>query len=236
MKINSVYRIFSENPLAGLIVLAATLLLLVPAWSLAQQPDEASEEAEISEEGPEEISLAEFARRERARRSMIGQPDRVITNANIDQVQGLVSTSAAPSTRGAMGEEMMEGEGEGEGEPAEGSEEDGDSDVEKWRGVFAEAVRDLENLINLGLVLELRIVDLNNSFFTATGPTKGDIQQQLQETREELQANQGQVQSARQTLNELESDAAMDGVPPGTIREMIGELPSRESFRNTPGR
>ena len=217
-----------------MLTLVTALLLLVPAWSLAQQPDEASEEAEISEEGPEEISLAEFARRERARRSMMGQPNRVITNANIDQVQGLVSTSAAPPTRGARGDEMMEGEGEGE--TAEGSEEDGDSDVEQWRGVFAEAVRDLENLINLGLVLELRIVDLNNSFFTATGPTKGDIQQQLQETREELQANQGQVQSARQTLNELESDAAMDGVPPGTIREMIGELPSRESFRNTPGR
>ena len=217
-----------------MLALVTALLLLVPAWSLAQQPDEASEEAEISEEGPEEISLAEFARRERARRSMMGQPDRVITNANIDQVQGLVSTSAAPPTRGAMGDEMMEGEDEGD--TAEGSEEDGDSDVEQWRGVFAEAVRDLENLINLGLVLELRMVDLNNSFFTATGPTKGAIQQQLQETREELQDNQGQVQSARQTLSALESDAAMDGVPPGTIREMIGELPSRESFRNTPGR
>jgi|ETN07SMinimDraft_1059922.scaffolds.fasta_scaffold70469_2 hypothetical protein len=219
-----------------MMTLVTALLILVPAWSLVQQPDEASEEAEITEEGPEEISLAEFARRERARRSMMGQPDRVITNANIDQVQGLVSTSAAPPTRGGMGDESMEGEGEGEGDTAEGSEEDGESDAEQWRGIFAEAVRELENLINLGLVLELRMVDLNNSFFTATGPAKGDIQQQLQETREELRNNQGQVQSARQTLNELESDAAMDGVLPGTIREMIGALPTRDSFRNTPGR
>ncbi len=214
-----------------MISLVTALLLMGTASSLAQETEKPSQEAQFAEEEPEEMSLAEFARKERARRSIIGQPDRVITNANINQVKGLISTSTAPPSSGEMGDGM----GEGEGDNAEGSEEEGDSDLEKWQGAFAGGVRQLENAINLGLVLELRMVDLNNSYFTATGPAKGGIQQQLQETREEIQANQGQVRAARQTLEDLENDAAMDGVPPGAIREMIGDLPTRASFRNAPG-
>ena len=75
------------------------------------------------------------------------------------------------------------------------------------------------------------MVDLNNSYFTATGPARGEIQEQLQATREEIQANTRQVQAVRQALSTLESEAAMEGIPPGTIREMIGELPTRQSIR-----
>jgi len=214
-----------------MISLVTALLLMGTPSSLAQETEKPSQEAQNAEEEPEEMSLAEFARKERTRRSIIGQPDRVITNANINQVKGLISTSTVPPSSGEMGDGM----GEGEGDNAEGSEEEGDSDLEKWQGAFADGVRQLENAINLGLVLELRMVDLNNSYFTATGPAKGKIQQQLQETREEIQANQGQVRAARQTLEDLENDAAMDGVPPGAIREMIGDLPTRTSFRNAPG-
>ena len=212
-----------------MITLVAALLLLVPTWSLAQEPEEASEEAEASEGASEELSLAEFARREKARRSNLGQPDRVITNANLDQVRGLVSTSGAPSAPEAMEGEMMEGEVEGE--PDEDSEEESGPDLGAWRGRFGEAVSALETAVNLGLVLELRMVDLNNSYFTATGPARGEIQEQLQATREEIQANTRQVQAVRQALSTLESEAAMEGIPPGTIREMIGELPTRESIR-----
>ena len=215
-----------------MITLMIALLLLVPTWSLAQEPEEVSEATEVFEEASEEISLAEFARRERARRSSIGQPDRVITNANISEIRGLVSTSAAPPTSGAMGGEMIDGEAEGEGESAEGTEEESGPDLGMWQSAFADAVRELESAINLGLVLELRMVDLNNSYFTATGPAKGEIQQQLQATREETQANQRQVQAARQALSALESEAAIAGVPPGTIREMIGDLPTRQTIRN----
>ena len=88
----------------------------------------------------------------------------------------------------------------------------------------------METAVNLGLVLELRMVDLNNSYFTATGPARGEIQEQLQATREEIQANTRQVQAVRQALSTLESEAAMEGIPPGTIREMIGELPTRQSI------
>ena len=205
-----------------MITLVLALLLLVPTRSLAQEPEEASEEAS------EEISLVELARRERARRSEAGQPDRVITNANIDQVRGLVSTSAAPSAPDAMEGEMTEGEAESESEE---DDEGSGPDLGAWQGRFGEAVGALETAVNLGLVLELRMVDLNNSYFTATGPARGEIQEQLQANREEIQDNTRQVQAARQALSALESEAAMEGIPPGTIREMIGELPTRESIR-----
>jgi hypothetical protein len=212
--------------------LAFALLLLVPTWSLTQGPEEFSDKTEVSEKAAEEISLAELARRERVRRSSLGQPDRVITNANLIEVRGLVSTSGAPPTAGEMGGRMIEGEVEGES--AEGTEEESGPDLEKWQSAFGDAVLQWERAVNLGLVLELRMVDLNNSYFTATGPARGAIQKQLQETREEIQNNQRQVKAVRQALNTLESEAAMEGVPPGTIREMIGELPTRQSIRNTP--
>ena len=79
------------------------------------------------------------------------------------------------------------------------------------------------------------MVDLNNSYFSSSGPAKGAIQQQLEETRQEIPIRQQDVQAARQALSALESEAAMDGIPPGTIREMIGELPTRQSIRNIPG-
>ncbi|MEE8348451.1 MAG: hypothetical protein V3R94_02700 [Acidobacteriota bacterium] len=214
-------------------MLVAVLLLLVPTWSLAQEPEEGSQTAEVSQEESGEISLAELARRERERRARIGQPDRVITNANIGEIKGLVSTGGGGPSPVGEGDPTLEGEGEGESE--EGTGEESGPDLGKWQSAFADAVRQLENAVNLGLVLELRMVDLNNSYFTATGPAQGEIQQQLQETREGIQENQSQVQAARQALRALESEAAMDGIPPGTIREMVGELPTRQSIQNTPG-
>jgi hypothetical protein len=211
-----------------MLTLVVVLLLFVPTWSRAQEPEEVSEGAEVSEEAPEEVSLAEWARRERLRRSKLGQPDRVITNANISESKGLVSTSGAPP---AVESEMTEGEGES----AESIEENTGPDLESWQASFAEAVQNLESAVNLGRVLELRMVDLNNSYFSASGPAKADIQQQLQETRQEIPINQRDVQAARQALSVLESEAAADGIPPGTIREMIGDLPSPQSIRDTPG-
>lgn len=215
-----------------MLTLAVALLLLVPTGSPAQEPEEVSEKAEVSEEASEEVSLAELARRERARRSSMGRPDRVITNANIREIKGLVSTSGTPPQ---VESTMSDGEDESAEETEENTEENTGPDLGEWQAAFAEAVQNLKNAINLGLVLELRMVDLNNSYFSSSGPAKSAIQQQLQETRQEIPINQQEVQAARQALNVLESEAAGDGIPPGTIREMIGELPKRQAIRNTPG-
>ena len=59
-----------------MIVLVLLLLLLTPAWSLAQDA--------------EEPSLAEIARRERERRAGLEQPAQIITNANLKNIQGFL--------------------------------------------------------------------------------------------------------------------------------------------------
>ena len=141
-----------------MLTLAVALLLLVPTWSPAQEPEEVSEKAEVSEEASEEVSLAELARRERARRSSMGQPDRVITNANIREIKGLVSTSSTPPQ---VESTMSDGEDESAEETEENTEENTGPDLGEWQAAFAEAVQNLKNAINLGLVLELRMVDLS---------------------------------------------------------------------------
>ncbi|MCH8320633.1 MAG: hypothetical protein IH790_06740 [Acidobacteria bacterium] len=75
------------------------VLLLVPAWSFAQD-----------DEGTKEPSLAELARKERERRAQLEEVP-LITNANIKRLGGgRVSTAAGPEaeTAATEGEEGAE--------------------------------------------------------------------------------------------------------------------------------
>lgn len=197
-----------------MIILIAVMLLLMPTWSMAQES--------------EEISLAELARRERERRAAMGKPVRIITNANIGELRGLVSTSGAPASVAA--------EGEGEEVGSEENSENGEGDAQDWQALFAEATLNLKNAVNRGLVLELKMNDLRNSYFSESdGTTKGRLQQLLTETQQEMVNSQGEVAAARQALGALQNEAQADGVPPGTIRDLVGDLPQAESIATSPG-
>ncbi|MCK5352503.1 hypothetical protein KAJ77_07980 [bacterium] len=191
------------------------VLLLVPAWSFAQD-----------DEGTKEPSLAELARRERERRAQLEEVP-LITNATLKRMGGgRVSTAAGPATE----TEPTEGE---EGAEENGSEK-AEGDPEVWEGRFDESRLNLKNAVNRDLVLQLKMNDLRNQYLSGSSSSQSRIQQQLLETQQEIEKNQQDVKSARQSLDTLQDEAQKEGVPDDTIIGLVGELPPDTSITPRP--
>ena len=201
-------------------VLMLLVLFFVPTWAMAQE----------SKETKKEPSLAELARRERERRANIKKEVPVITNATLKNLKGLVSVSEAPAAP-SQGETEAETEAETETEP----EETAEKDLASRKAEFGEARMNLKNAVNRSMVLQLKINDLRNAYFREDdGTTQARIQQQLQGTLQEIESNKQEVQAAREALQKLENEARKEGLQPGTIRELVGELPKEETISTSP--
>ncbi len=197
------------------------VLLLVPAWSFAQENKETK--------GP---SLAELARQERERRAQL-EEILIITNANLKRVGGgFVRTAAGPEaeTTATEGEEGAEGEVEAE----ENNSEKAETDPAVWEGRFGETRLNLKNAVNRDLVLQLKMNDLRNQYLSGSGTNQGRIQQQLLETQQEIEKNAQDVKSARQAMDELQSEAQKEGIPNDKIIGLVGELPPDTSITTRP--
>ncbi|MDA2939016.1 hypothetical protein MYX75_12245 [Acidobacteria bacterium AH-259-A15] len=194
------------------------VLFFVPTWAMAQE----------SKETKKEPSLAELARRERERRANIKKEVPVITNATLKNFKGLVSVSEAPAA-------PSQGETEAETETETEPEETAEKDLASREAEFDEARMNLKNAVNRSMVLQLKINDLRNAYFREDdGTTQARIQQQLQGTLEEIESNKQEVQAAREALQKLENEARKEGLQPGTIRELVGELPKEETISTSP--
>ncbi len=135
------------------------VLLLVPAWSFAQD-----------DEGNKEPSLAELARRERERRAQLEEVP-LITNATMKKMGGgRVSTAAGPETEA--------GPTEGEEGAEENGSEQAEADPAAWEGRFDESRLNLKTAVNRDLVLQLKMNDLRNQYLSGSGSSQSRIQQQ----------------------------------------------------------
>ena len=115
-----------------MIAIILLLLFIAPAWSLAQET--------------EEPSLVEAARQERERRASITVEVHVLTNRDVEEMKGLVSTGTAPEPAAEAGEE-----GEAEEEAS-------------WKELFDEAKLDLQNAENRVQVLQLQMEYLRDQW------------------------------------------------------------------------
>ncbi len=173
----------------GMIRVMFLVLLLVPAWSLAQGNQETK--------AP---SLAELARQERERRAQLKE-GLVITNANLKSVGGgLVSTATGPEAT----------EGEEGAEAEENNSEKAETDAAVWERRFSEARLNLKTTVNRDLVLQLKMNDLRTENL---GGNQARIQQQLLETQQEIEKNAENLHSAMQALEALEGEFQKEGIP-----------------------
>jgi len=173
----------------GMIRVMFLVLLLVPAWSLAQGNQETKRP-----------SLAELARQERERRAQLEEV-LVITDANLRSVGGgFVSTSTGPEAEATEGEEGAE----------ENNSEKAETDSAVWEKRFSEARLDLKNTVNRDLVLQLKMNDLRKG---SLGTNQARNQQQLRETQQEIEKNAENVHSAMQALKALEGEFQQEGIP-----------------------
>ncbi len=169
------------------------VLLFAPAWTWAQET--------------EEPSLVEAARQERERRAGITEEVQVLTNRDVEEMEGLVSTSVAP-------------------EPATEGTEGGESESEEtsWKALFDEAKLDLQSAENRGQLLEFEMQNLKNLWSRANiGSSPQKILQQLEDTRRELEISHQEIEAARAIYEELQNNAEAEGLLPGEIRDLMGE-------------
>jgi len=195
------------------------VLLLVPAWSFAQENKETKEP-----------SLAELARQERERRAQLKEV-LVITNANLKRVGGgFVSTAAGPGAETAA----TEGEEGAEAEAEENNSEKAETDPAVWEGRFGETRLNLKNAVNRDLVLQLKMNDLRNQYLSGSSTNQARIQQQLLETQQEIENNAQDVRSARQAMDALQEVAQKEGIPDNQIIGLVGKLPQDTSIITRP--
>ncbi len=198
------------------------VLLLVPAWSMAQGSEETKEP-----------SLAELARRERERRAQM-KAIPILTNSDLRKARGLVSTSADPESMAAEGEEGAEAGSEASSE-AEETPASAETDPAVWESRFGEARLNLKNDVNRDLVLQLKMNELRNSYLSQdNGVTQARIQQQLLETQQEIERNSQAVQESRAALTTLQSDAQAEGLSAETVQGLVGGLPEDTSIFTSP--
>ena len=172
-----------------MIAIILLLLFISPAWSLAQET--------------EELSLVEAARRERERRASITVEVKILTNRDVEEMEGLVSTATAPETSGEASEE---------GEP------------EDWVELFDEARLDLQTAENRLQVLQLQMVYLRDQWLRSDdGVTQQKIQVQLQETQKGLEISRQEVEAAGAAYQELQKKAEEAGLLPGELRDLMGD-------------
>ena len=174
-----------------MIAIILLLLFIAPAWSLAQET--------------EELSLVEVARRERDRRASITVEVKILTNRDVEEMEGLVSTAVAP-------------------EPAAEAVEEGEAEESSWGALFDEGRMDLQTAENRVQVLQLQLEYLRDQWLRPPfGITQERIAQQLQETQEELGISRQEIEAARAAYQELQKKAEAAGLLVGEIRILMGE-------------
>ena len=192
-------------------LLLLIVLFLTPAWSLAQESEESQEK---------EPSLADLARKERERRAKLDQPAKVITNATLKDVKGVVSSSTSSSSSRTPDQD------EEDLEPAR----DRKRDPVEWENLFGEARQRLVSAIDRGEFIEERLTELSAGWVrvnpdTTDSTLEGEFAEQTERYKEDLEDNEQAIQAARDAIQTLEKEARLEGVLPGTIRQLLGDLP-----------
>ncbi len=174
-----------------MIAIILLLLFIAPAWCLAQET--------------EEISLVEAARRERERRASITVEVKILTNRDVEEMEGFVSTATVS-------------------EPAAEAIEEVESEERSWGDLFDEARLELQNAENRVQVLQLQMVYLRDQWLrNSDGVTQQKIQVQLQETQEGLEISRQESEAAQAAYQELQKKAAAAGLLPGELRLLMGD-------------
>jgi hypothetical protein len=167
-------------------------------------------------------SLAELAKKEKARRAKAQANAKVITNKDTSKYKGGALTTSSASSRRSGSQSNKAG-----GAATETVEESGNVEPmdffgrpeSYWRQTFADARQMVESLSNESKVLNLRIAELQNKFYSEdNGFKQQDIQRQIQKTIYEQDMNRDNLEKAKKALQELELEARKSGALPGWLR------------------
>jgi len=197
----------------------------------AQQPGAPPEEKKPEEKTP---SLAELARQARKQRKSSGST-LLFTNADLRSLKNSkIGTSSSASSAGSAETEEEQPEKEEE-KPESPEAKNTETDLAQWTALFQQATMDVKNAVNSRMVLELRINNLMNAYYRETdGVRRGFWESEMNKAAAELDEIRKTEQVARDALRELESKAKLEGLLPGQIRKLVGDLPEAKSITEVP--
>jgi hypothetical protein len=189
------------------------VVLLMSGWGMAQS---------------KEPTLAELSKQARERKAKIQKPARLITNADLKNFQNApVSISKAAEEPKPAEETQAE-----TAKPPSSSDADAYAKLlAEWGPKFQSAVMDYKNAVNKGLVLQLRLNNMTNSFYAQTDDAaRAKFGAEIDQTTKEIENNKQEVAAAEKALDALKLEARAAGVEEGDIAAMVGELPKPSSI------
>ena len=188
-------------------------VLLMSGWGMAQS---------------NEPSLADLSKQARERKAKIQKPARLITNADLKNFQNApVSMSkAAEETKPADETKAAEGKG-----PATPEADAAAKLLAEFKAKFQSAVMDYKNAVNKGLVLQLRLNNMTNSFYAQTDDAaRARFGAEIDQTTKEIENNKQEIATAEKAIEDLKIEARAAGIEEGDIVAMVGELPKPTSI------
>jgi hypothetical protein len=180
---------------------APAVLILVVTW-LASPP----------------TSLAELSRREALRRQAIAAPAESLTNDTLPYMAPVLVSAASASAQAAPAvAPPVPAQSQDQADAAAPDEE---TRGEEWWRTRAEAARAaLERDQVLLDAMQTRVNSLQMDIVNRDDPgQRGLLQQQLTRALNEMERLKQQIETDRQAIVDLETDARQQGVPPGWIR------------------
>lgn len=205
------------------------VLLLAPTGLYAQQQQSEKPETQSEQTKEKQPSLVDLAKQQRERRTQSSEAVRVIRNADLRTMGGArVSTGIPPKPAEKSPDAAESSE---TGEETKDVVKEGPEDTQFWANAFREAKTALETAVNQRMVLELRMNNLRNAYLnTSDGTTREQIQSELAQTYTGVGQAREDEKAAREAIRQLERQASRVGIPPGKVRELVGELPESKSF------
>ena len=217
-------------------------LLTLGSWGLAQdRPKEKQEK--------KQPSLAELARQTRAKRAASETATRTITNADLPSLEAKLSQGSFPEAP-APAEASEEGvdpdaepvdDGVVEDDPFAINDafdeslsneilDESDFTAEQmvgWQDAFRDARLQYQTAVNEALVLQLRVNNLENSYFAQSdGSLQERLAADLDQTLKAITANKQAQEAAKSALDALRANASAAGLNPAQIDELVGKLPT----------
>ncbi len=172
-------------------------------------------------------TLADLSKQARERKAKIQKPARLITNADLKDFQN-APVSMSKTAEEAKPADQANPEVKA---PAGSAEADAAKKLAEWKARFQAAVMDYKNAVNKGLVLQLRLNNMTNTFYAQTDDAaRARYGAEIEQTTKEIENNKEEIAAAEKAIEDLKLEARADGVEEGDIAAMVGQLPKPTSI------
>jgi len=163
-------------------------------------------------------SLADLAKQEKERRAKVTTDTKVITNNARAKEAGTTEAEPPAAKQPDKGVDPLDGKPKSD-KQADDEPKDLFGRTESfWRQTFSDARKRVKDLEDESRVLQLKINDLQNKFYSeSSGFKQQDIQREIQKSFYEQDQNKQNLAKAKAELQQLEVEARKSGALPGWI-------------------